>query len=668
MGAQRPAMSHASVYLSRRILHFGVFLVIIATIISARLFWFQIRLHDDMSSLLERKLMRTEHMLTGRGSIRDRNGTVLAEDMPSYQLAVIPEELALDAGIVQEIEYSLYPRLKKYRPLFQSGVLPTPAAELREKVKRLESRLSDEALLKDLSRNCGINLQKLAREVRGCLENCLPDKKWHYLSDAQPIDIFTSRDTAHVILANRERFAGIRCLQSAIRSYPRAELCSHVVGYLGKLNEKDYKILRVNGSYCAPGIPELKPMELDAVERFSLSTVKDFLVGVGGTELVYNNDLRSRLCRIRRKASIGEDSVVEEDMPDEGKDVQLTLDAELQATAMDAMAGRDGAVVLFDLDSGEILVSVSIPTFDPNMLSPRADAAMGDPIPGRQGTLVNKVACASYPFGSVYKIITAAAAIEEDVIRSDTTFLCQHVHPGTKLTCLGDHGHIGVEEALERSCNIFFYDAGMQLGIVKLHNWSLRFCLGRKIGTGFPYEKAGIVPSPGFKLGRSKEPWQGGDTCNSAIGQGFQLGTPMQAAVVAGLAAREKITMPRYWMDRPMESASLGIKDSTRNILLKGLWKVVNSPGGTASGSRSELVCYAGKTGTAEISSHKPGHQYYKMPHAWFSGFAPFDSPRVAISVLIENGGHGGDSAAPVAKKVLEAWAGKYLKKAPGRT
>lgn len=635
----------------------GSVFALLGLIIAARLFYLQIIRHEDMHARLQKRLTSTEVALSGRGRILDRNGVVLAHDRPAFQLVLQVESLALNMGIVQELGYSLYKSSRKYRTFRQAG-LPAPSeGEMLAKIDNLDGRLATEPLLLDLCRFEGIEIDDLTHEVKEALKKCA--RRWYYLSDTQVTDLYIPREAALKILAAPDRFAGFSCIQSAVRAYPQEELAAHSIGYLGRLNEEEYKIIRIKGE-LPTGSLEYSPLRLNNAERLSLPMVRHFLMGREGIELVFNNSLRGKVGRVREAKSIdGEKIVVEESIARDGDDIIMSLDSRLQHAAREAMDGRDGAVVLIDLDSGEVLVSVSLPTFNPDRITPPIDMPYYVDMQQVPGVFVNKVTRGLYPFGSVYKIVSAVAALESGVITPRSEYICQRVHSLTKLTCLGYHGQTDVVKALERSCNIFFYDAALEMGINNLHDTSLMFHLGQKPGSEMPYEKSGVSPNPYYKsMIRGHGPWVAGDSCLTAIGQGYQLGTPLQAAIVAGMVSRPKgVRTPTFVKGVRKPFLSLPVAESTRNAVREGMYRVVHAPHGTAHRASSDLVSFSGKSGTADTTNHKEGHPAYRPPHAWFAGFAPSDNPKVAFAVVVEHGGHGGDTAAPIAKKVLEAWA-----------
>jgi penicillin-binding protein 2 len=645
-------MAEAGDEFNARLQIVAVLVIVMGMVLVSRLFQVQIIDHRENVERLESKLSRVENFMSGRGKIITRDGVVLAHDAPSYQLQCKVSELSFSESlaIVEQVDYYLSYKAKRHRESRAKGFPRPVKAALLKKIENLMPRLKRERLLLDMAHRLNLDIEDLAEGVMASLENCV--KTWAYMRTDQVLDIYLSAEAVRSLLANPDRYSGFSCIESSIREYPQKEVACHIVGYMGRLSERNYNVLRVKGIYPHNENATVHPIRLTDMEATHLSWVRNFHVGVSGVEWIFNDHLRGRLHSMTYRRDLGR---FEEELSDivEGQDLQLTLDFELQVLARDLLKGRKGAVVLFDLDQGDILVSASLPSYDPNLITPPVEVNYGQYIRSRQGMLVNRCFGNHYPFGSIYKIVTSVAVLEEGIATPESTFYCSHVHEKTKLKCLGYHTDINVKQALKKSCNIYFYEAAMALGSNKLYNWGMRFGLGKPVGIGFPYEKSGVNPNRVYKRDLVGEMWYPGDTCHMAIGQGFQLGSPLQAAVVAGLVARrEPMARPRLWRRRNVPALNLNLKASTLSALREGMYLVVNHPKGTAHASVSEDIIFAGKTGTADV--------YRQEPHAWFAGYAPFEHPRVAISVIVENGGHGGDEAAPIAKVLLEAWQEKY--------
>jgi penicillin-binding protein 2 len=635
-----------------RYFHITFLFLFAAIVVIAKLFDLQIIQHKKIEHQIDSKISRTSLTLTGRGKILSKGNKVLAIDKPYYRLTVTAKDLQLEMGIIQEIDFTLSPKTKRFRSITQKGFVPTKKKALLKKISNLTPRLSKEPLLINLAKEYNLDFEKLIIEIKNALLNCA--KGWAYLSQSQILEIYLDQYQAFSLLKTNSS-NGFSCIQSSLRVYPNNEVAAHLIGHLGPITEKEFNVIRMKGHY--PVLPNVyHPIKLTELERLNLHLINNYYIGKMGIEYLHNQTLRGRLSKSVHMRGVGmlkDQEFIEFD----GEDIELTIDLELQKLAHSMLYQTDtqrGSIVMYDITTGETLVAVSLPSFNPNFLTPPHDNAYIREAHQQHGIFINRCFEATYPFGSIYKVITSVAALEEKIVTPDSTYYCALKHPKTKLTCLGYHSHTSVTRALEKSCNIYFYDAALELGIVKLYNWSRKFYLGRQVGCGFKSERKGIIPNPGYKRNISSEMWYPGDTCHSAIGQGYQLGTPIQAAVISGLIAKEKTRSPHFWKNARTKELSVKMSDITRDTVRKGMWKVVNA-NGTAKHSRSEKIIYAGKTGTADV--------YRKNPHAWFSGFAPFDNPRVAMAIIVENSGHGGEISAPIAKVLFEKWADKYQTK-----
>jgi penicillin-binding protein 2 len=633
---------------SNRIGFMSFFFACVSFIIIFRLINIQIIQHEEHLKKLDSKLTTTQLFLSTRGKIYSRDGVLLAYDAPSYQLSIKVKDLNFNSGLVEELDYVLNPKSKRFLALRETGTSPPSKEVMMEKIKNARERLAIEPVLMDLSHISNIPVKKLVKEVQVSFENCL--KRWAYLNSTQRMDLFINEKAARLMIQQPVRYSGFECNMNAIRAYPQNELASHLIGYMGHLNPKEYNILRILG-YYPQSEDSIKPIILNSLESQNLSWVRNYQVGRSGVEKLFNNSLRGRL---HKKVIIhGEEEIHKLEDIHDGNDIHLTIDYTLQSVARDALGGQQGSVVLIDMDTGDILVSVSMPSYDPNILTPPSNTSYHQYLQSRPGIMLNRSIGNHYPFGSVFKIITAAAAIEENILTPDKTYYCSKKHKKTGLHCEGYHSNIALVEALKRSCNIFFYDAALEMGPTKLYNWARKFHLGQTLVNDLPGEKTGVTPNRSFKRQVSDEIWYPGDTCHFAIGQGYQLGTPLQAAVVAGLISRPQgMVRPQFWRHRNRDIINADLSPYTREVVRRGLKQVVNHKYGTAYESRSDLITFAGKTGTADV--------YRKKPHSWFAGFAPYDNPKVAIAVIVENAGHGSDFAAPITKLVLEAWQQKF--------
>jgi penicillin-binding protein 2 len=355
----------------------------------------------------------------------------------------------------------------------------------------------------------------------------------------------------------------------------------------------------------------------------------------------------------------------------------------LQAEAETLLQGKAGAVVALDPNNGEILAMASSPTFDPNwfvvgMRQEQWQTLITNPF----RPLENKAIQAEYPPASTFKIITAIAGLEEGAIDAGTTMFCPgYYRYGNRIyRCWkhAGHGSVNVVQALEQSCDVFFYQVGEAVGVDTLAKYAKAFGLGDLTGIGLAQEAKGLVPTKDWKLRRLGEPWQGGETLSVSIGQGFDLVTPLQLAVMVatvgngGTRFRPQLIrtcdpapadgIPAF---QPEIAGHVAISDTTLSLVREGLWDVVNKRSGTAWRSRLENLEFSGKTGTAQVVGRPPAgvedeEQIKEMhkDHAWFVAYAPSVHPQIAVAVIIEHGEHGSSAAAPIASKVIETYLG----------
>lgn len=431
------------------------------------------------------------------------------------------------------------------------------------------------------------------------------------------------------------------------REYIYGDLASHVIGYLGHLT-----------------------LEQVRDPEYSDVPVKAF-IGQHGIEKIHDKVLRGTAGRkILEVDAIGRViEVVGIQQPIKGSDIKLTLDMKLQSEAEDALGGRAGAVVALDANSGEILALASTPAFNPNLFSRGISIRdwkrlASDP----KKPFLNRAIQSQYPPGSTFKIITALAALEEDIITENTKFHCSgSIDIGRVFKCWKKQGHgtISLHDAIVESCDVFFYEIGRRINIDTLAGYALDFGLGSPAGAGLEGERSGIVPSAEWKLREKNQRWYLGETLNTVIGQGYLSTTPLQmarltAAVVnGGKLLNLSLLIPP---DPPKEPVRIiNLKPENIALVKKALMAVVSDKDGTGRMAKSDIVDIGGKTGTTQVVT--AGDNMDNVPekfrdHAWFVAFAPGDRPEIAVAVFVEHGGHGSTAAAPVAKRVIE----KYFK------
>ena len=473
-----------------------------------------------------------------------------------------------------------------------------------------------------------------------------------------------SRDLLAIVEAHKFDLPGIHIDIEPTRNYINEKTASHLLGYLGQINRKELK----SGRY-----PNVRSG--DSIGRYGIEkSFESFLQGTRGGRQI-EVDVNGRVIKVLKTVE-----------PVSGNDLHLTLDLELQQTAERLLGENDGAVVAIDPSNGDVLVMASAPGFDQNdfiggISTKKWQNLMSNP--GRP--MNNKAIQAEYPPASTYKIVTALAALEEKVIDRNTTSFCPGYYKfgNRRYHCWNRHGHgeINVVDAIVQSCDVFFYQAGEKTGVDALAQYAKGCGLGRSTGIKLDHERLGLIPTSAWKKKRFKEPWQAGETLSISIGQGFDLVTPLQMAVlIAAVGNGGTLYRPRIVTSIEDSDGNIvqsiepaitgGLPASKENLALvqRGLLDVVQGDRGTGRRIRIKGIDIAGKTGTAQVFSRKAGEKFDNKnisrtlrDHAWFVCYAPAEDPKIAIAVIIEHGEHGSSSAAPVAgaliKKYLQAQA-----------
>ena len=366
-----------------------------------------------------------------------------------------------------------------------------------------------------------------------------------------------------------------------------------------------------------------------------------------------------------------------------GADIQLTVDAELQRYVQARLGGESAAVVVIDLESGDLVANASAPSYDPNLFIGGISSKDYDPLLNSEyRPLVNKTVQGAYPPGSTLKMITAMAALEEGLIGPDETVYCPgHLEvAGRRFHCWkrAGHGWVDLGNSLKQSCDVYYYDLAVKVGIEKISAMANRFGLGFRHDLPLSSVNTGLMPTKDWKRSARGAEWVVGDTVNASIGQGFMLASPLQLAVMSARIATGRELTPRLiksvdGVEQPAAtSLSLGLNENNLRKMRRAMYEVVNDRRGTAYRSRiiADEWRMAGKTGTSQVRNITAAERargvtrnedlpWNRRDHALFVAFAPFDAPRYAISVLVEHGGGGSTAAAPIARDVmLQALAG----------
>ena len=423
------------------------------------------------------------------------------------------------------------------------------------------------------------------------------------------------------------------------RVYRLGSQAAHVLGYLG----------------------EARPEELTHPDA---GLVAGDWVGRRGLERAYDDRLRGhdgeRIVVVDSRGQTVEDYGRE--MGRAGHQLRLTLDADLQQEAERLMEGKVGAVVALDPRDGAVRALVSAPAYDPNVFARRLGVEewreiADDP----RHPLQNRALQSAFSPGSVFKMIVATAGLAEGVVTPEDSVYCNGSAEfyGRRFHCWrrGGHGRVALEQALQVSCDVYFYTLGQKLGIDRIARWARRFGMGEPTGIDLEGERTGLVPDDAWSRAVRHHPWYPGETISVAIGQGALLTTPLQVAVfVAAVANGGRLVTPHVVADAHVPPPRpIGIPPQDLAVVQRGLWRVVNADGGTGAAARVPGLDVAGKTGTVQVVSHEAWQDTGDAPwelrnHAWFASYAPADHPELVVVVFIEHGGQGSRAAAPLAR------------------
>ncbi|MGV8952993.1 MAG: penicillin-binding protein 2 [Cypionkella sp.] len=460
------------------------------------------------------------------------------------------------------------------------------------------------------------------------------------------------------IAVNGPALPGVSPEVGLSRLYPRDFDFAHVVGYVGPVSDKDIEAQESPDPLLR--IPKFQIGKI-GVERW----MEDTLRGSAGTKRIEVNAVG----RVMRELSREEGQ--------KGRDLRLTIDADVQNFVQARLGEESAACVVMDVNNGDIIAAVSSPSFDPNLfvrgISQKDYSALTE---HDHRPLANKVVQGAYPPGSTFKMVTALAALADGSISEDSTVRCPGYleYGGRRFSCWkrGGHGTVNLKKALAESCDVFFYDTSQKVGIDKIAEMGRKLGLGQRIDLPMSAISDGLMPDKAWKQAKYKKEWMIGDTINASIGQGYVLATPLQLALMAARIASGKQVVPRIIHsinDQPVpvaEAEGLGLEGSKLRAVQLGMFEVMNGAHGTGKGARiaDPALQMCGKSGTAQVRNISSAERdsgvisndrlpWKQRDHALFVAFAPADNPRYAVSVVIEHGSSGSGVAGPVARDAL---------------
>ena len=585
----------------------------------ARLAYVQLVQGSYFSRLSDLNQLRTVPVTAPRGVLFDRRGVVIARNRPSFVVQMVPMQVRDPHAEIEAL----------------SHMLGIPA----------------DALWRRLLRQNGVRYADF-----DALASAIPLGPINIADDLTPGQVGTFSERS-------ERFPGMSVELVPVREYPHRTLGSHFLGYVGQITEDEYAARKVHG-YGANDI-----------------------VGKEGLEFTYDSWLRGRSGGRRIKVNSAGEAVA--NMGDfaavPGNDLMLSIDWHLQKDAEAAMAAQirevakrighriGGSAIVEDVNSGAILALVSQPNIDPNdfaagISEKRYAAYLNDPL----RSLFNRAIAGAYPTGSTFKMITSSAALASGLLDANSTKYCGGVFDLNGYIFnddrAGGHGTLTVTQAITESCDVFFYQVGHELGIDRIDKYAGAYGIGRRTDIDLPGETSGILPSPAWKQRVYKDQWYAGDTISVAIGQGYLEASPIQMLRVVSAVANGGTLYKPQIVDQirdphgrvlktfdPVAQGRVPVSESDLALVRRGMLGVIESDYGTAHNVYIPGFHYAGKTGTAEnvpTVDNPSGRN-----HAWFVCFAPYDVPKIAVVVFMDqSGGFGAVNAAPVAQAIVKSY------------
>jgi penicillin-binding protein 2 len=614
--------SEKRLFISRVILAVVISLLLLGTVV-ARLVQLQVVDYELFSEKSQGNRVRIEALPPTRGLIYDRRGQVLAENLPAYQLELIPEQ-------VPDLQDTL-------ARLAAIGLIRS------EDIPRFNGLSQTGPRFKPVTLRFGLTDDEIASFAN-----------------------------------QRPRFPGVDFQPRLARHYPDGELTAHAIGYVGALSTADLE--RLDGAAYAGTAHTGKT----GVEHFN----EGLLHGdVGFRQVVTNARGRQLPAEARDYAG----SLLEGESPTPGHNLYLTLDLNLQRVATEALAGKRGAIVAIDPNNGEILALVSAPSFDSNKFATGMSRSQFNELQNDEDRpLFNRAVRGSYPPGSTIKPMLSLAALETGATNLTRRTVCIGYYslPGSTHRYRDwkpeGHGEVDLHDAISQSCDVYFYEISRDIGIDRMHDYLDRFGLGQETGLDMVGEADGLVPSRAWKRQayreRADQVWFPGETVIASIGQGYMLASPLQLAnATAALATRGKRFKPhlvaayedpltgKRTLIAPEPLPDVNIEnDFFWESVLAGMHDVMQSDTGTARASGlGAPYQMAGKSGTSQVFSLSQDEEYEEeeiaerlRDHALFISFAPFEDPRIAVAVVVENGSSGSRVAAPIARAIMDEYLG----------
>ncbi len=569
---------------------------------------------------------------------------------------------------LQVIENKKYDKLSKDNQFNFSLVVPERGEIYDRKGRVLAANRDAFSLYIKSSENININeiLTKLL-SITDLNEDEVKNFKIRYNDlNKNNINIFmtdnlSQRDISKIAVRLHE-FPEVNFLMTKKRVYPQGAITSHLIGYTGKLTEKDIK------------------------ENKNLMKFSNLRIGKYGLEKFFDHKLRGEFGR-RREEVNARGKVITSNLyekPHAGKNLNLSIDLNIQSYALgrlqyinskklDYNEPETGSVIVMDVNTGELLCCVSSPNFNPNIFSRGIKSKEWKSlINNKKAPLLNRAVSGLYPPGSTIKMAVALAALESGVIGYDSNLFCNGAkeYGDMKFHCWRKYGHgkINLSQAIERSCDVFFYELGLRVGIEKIGVMLKKLGLSTNINLELNEFRKGLVPSKKWKLDVKGSRWTPGETINASIGQGYMLSNPLElTTMVARIANSDRLVEPTLLSNKKQKFPKLNINKNHLNYIKNAMSDVVNSEFGTAYKSKlkNRNIKMAGKTGTVQVvriseEEREKGiiknkdREWKKRDHALFVGYAPFDKPKYSICVIVEHGGSGSSTAAPIARDIIE--------------